>query len=195
VDRGLPARIRTGAPRGLQIAVFLRRLKIVTAWCWSLPSRWHRCRQGIPRSTSTAKRTPDATRKRETWCRFQPNRSLGLLRGKPSERWCISPNGDCTPGCTDADRMCVSDGTFRSAGQLLTEFVTLYHSCRVFCVILSLVIALQCRQRRVHSYPQGEPPRARGAGGLGPAKAASPALFGARRVLGEKSNKSGRLTL
>jgi hypothetical protein len=134
VDRGLPARIRTGAPRGLQIAVSLRRLKIVTA-----------------------KRTPDATRKRETWCRFQPNRSLGLLRGKPSERWCISPNGDCTPGCTDADRMCVSDGTFRSAGPLLTEFVTLYHSCRVFCVILSLVIALQCRQRRVHSYPQGEP--------------------------------------
>ena len=56
--------------------------------------------------------------------------SLGLLRGKPSERWCLSPNDDYTPGRPDADRMCASDGTFCSAGQPLTEFVTLYHSCR-----------------------------------------------------------------
>ena len=69
--------------------------------------------------------------------------SLGLLRGKPSERWCLSPNDDYTPGRPDADRMCASDGTFRSAGQPLTEFVTLYHACRVFWVILSLVIALR----------------------------------------------------
>jgi hypothetical protein len=100
--------------------------------CWSLSSWWHHRRQGIPpgipRSTSTARRTPKATGKWGTWCRFQPNRSLSLLQRKPSERWGISPNGDRTPECTDADRMCSSDDTFRSAGQPLAEFVTLYHS-------------------------------------------------------------------
>jgi hypothetical protein len=40
---------------------------------------------------------------------------------------------------------------------------------------------LDARER--HALPEGEPPRARGAGDLGPAKAASPVLFFSRMNL------------
>jgi hypothetical protein len=51
----------------------------------------------------------------------------------------------------------------------------LTHASRQRILAYSYVPLLDARER--HALPEGKPPRARGAGDLGPAKAVSPALF------------------